>query len=58
MDKTPNYPQKKKEEYFELKNSLEDETKKEYPDRDDDRIMNLRDEFILFAETFAKEISK
>ena len=57
MDKTPNYPQKKREEFFRIKNSLDNEMKKEYPLRDDDLIMNIRDEYILFAETFAKEIS-
>lgn len=56
LDKTPDYNQKKKENFFKMKNAYEAELKKEYSQRDDDMIMNLREEIVLFAGSFSKEI--
>lgn len=56
MDKIPDYDQKKRDQFHELKLRFEEEKKRIYPDRDDDLIMNLRDQIIAFAEDFNKEI--
>lgn len=56
MDKIPNYDQKKRKEFYELNMRYVEEKKRVYPDRDDDLIMNLRDQLTAFLEAFDKEI--
>lgn len=43
LEQLPNYDQRKRAAYKELSETFIRETKKQYPDRDDDLIMNLRD---------------
>lgn len=57
LDKMPDYDQRKKEKYFKLRTRYNDEFKKDYPSRDDDLILNLRDELLSFIDTFSKEVS-
>ena len=54
LDKTPDFDQKKKNQYFKLKKEYEDEKKS--INRDDNRVDNLRDKLLLFVETYSKEI--
>lgn len=60
MDKLPNYDQKKKEKWQSLQVMYRDEMKKEIiageNGRDDDLIMKLREEIIVFSNTFAEEL--
>lgn len=60
MDKLPNYDQKKKEKWEKLQLSYRNEMKKEIiageNGRDDDLIMRLREEILIFSTTFAEEI--
>jgi len=56
LDKTPNYSQKKREQWHDLQQRYSEELKKLYPERDDDLVMNLREQIILFASTFDQEI--
>ena len=56
LDKTPNYEQKKKEQWSKLCLRYNDEVKKLYPDRDDDLIMNLREQIVIFSASFSEEI--
>lgn len=58
MDKLPDYDQKKKEHFHDLNTRLNAERKKQYPDRDDDLIMNLRDDLVSFCLAFNEEINK
>lgn len=56
MDMLPNYDQRKREKYHDLKKDYLEEINKVYPERDDDRILNIRDKLQLFLEDFSKEI--
>lgn len=56
LSKTPNYDQKKAKEFYELKLSYVGELKKTYPERDDDLIMNLRDQLGVWIESFDKDM--
>lgn len=44
LDKTPDYEPRKREKYHKLVRALGAETTKEYVKRDDDLIMNLRED--------------
>lgn len=57
LDKSPNYSQKKKEDYVKLKRQYNDELKRDYSDRDDDLVLNLRDELLSYVQAFAREIT-
>lgn len=56
LDKLPDYDQRKKEKFYKLQKEYNEEITKEYPQRDDNKIANLRDEIKLFTSTFIKEI--
>lgn len=58
MSNIPDYDQRKKEKFFNLSRQLEEEWNRPYPDRDDDLILNLRDELGLFIKSFYEEIKK
>ena len=58
LDHLPNYEQRKRDKFFKLKKEYVEEINKEYYQRDDDKVLNLRDELIVFLESFQKEISK
>jgi len=58
MDKTPNYDQKKKQEYYDLKKEYDEQVKKDFPDRDDELISMLRDELRVLSQVFYEEISR
>ena len=44
LDKMPDYPQKKRDLYHKLVREYNSEITKTYPERDDDLIMNLRED--------------
>ncbi len=44
LDKTPNYPESKRSKYHKLIREYNSEITKRYPERDDDLIMNLRED--------------
>lgn len=52
LDRLPTYDQKKKEQYFKLRQEYEEELKKDFPERDDSRILDLRDELLNFVSSF------
>lgn len=56
MDKLPDYDQRKKQQFHDLNLRYEQEKKKTYPERDDDLIMNLRDELSSFLSMFDGEV--
>jgi len=56
LEKIPNYDQKKRNSYYEKKSLYLSEVSKTYPERDDDLILNLRDDLKAFLEAFNKEI--
>ena len=56
MNKTPDYDQKKRKEFYEKKLSYECEKVKSYPERDDDLILNQKSELQSFLMAFDKEI--
>lgn len=58
MSQIPNYEQRKKKEYFKLKNNLNDSWNAPYETRDDDLILNLQDKMSIFLEAFYEEIKK
>lgn len=58
LKKNPDYPQTLKEKHNQLQNDYENELKKKYQDRDDDKIMNLREEISNFMEDFHSELKK
>ncbi len=55
LAKTPNYDEKKKKQFYDLKLAYVGESKKTYPERDDDLLMNLRDQLSVWIEAFDKE---
>lgn len=57
LDKTPSYSQTKREQWYLLQRLYNEEVKKMYPDRDDDLVMNLREQVITFAGAFDKDIN-
>jgi len=57
MDKLPDYPQKKKEKFYKLNQEYLNAKKKNYPERDDNLILDLRDKLFQFNEIFLTEIS-
>lgn len=54
--RTPEYPQKKKEEWVTLKNRYNTEKSKTYPERDDDLLMNLKEQVTVFISAFSEEV--
>lgn len=56
LDKLPDYDQRKKEKFNKLQKEYNEEITKEYPQRDDNKLANLRDEIKIFTSTFIKEI--
>jgi len=44
LDKLPDYDEKKRQKYHDLVRQYNNEITKDYPERDDDLIMNLREE--------------
>ena len=55
LAKTPDYDEKKKKQFYDLKLSYTGELKKTYPERDDDLIMNIRDQLSVWIEAFNNE---
>lgn len=56
MKKIPDYDQKKRQQFHSKTIQLQDEWNKPYEKRDDDLILNLREELSSFLEAFYKEI--
>lgn len=56
MDKLPNFEQRKKEKYFELKQELYDELNKPSYKRNHGRISELMDDIVQFMEAFGQDI--
>jgi len=57
MDKIPNYEQRKREQFHKLRDKYEKEIVKNYPDRDDTRIDDYRDNLLRFLQDFNKEVA-
>lgn len=56
MEHIPSYDQRKRNKFYKMKTQFMAERAKEYHERDDDLIMNLREQLIVFLEAFYKEI--
>jgi len=56
MKQIPDYDQRKRKEFYKKVLSLQDEWHKPYDQRDDDLILNLRDELGTFLKAFYKEV--
>ena len=50
VDRTPTYPQSKRNIYHKMVRSLRAEITKSYPNRDDDIVMNLRDDIKIMQK--------
>jgi len=57
MKKFPEYDQRKQEEFSKLRMEFQSEITKAYPYRDDDLVLNLRDQLLLHVKAFSGEIS-
>ena len=58
LDKIPDYDQTKKNKFFKDSKRYLEEKSKAFPLRDDDLILNLKDELTAFMDAFNKELSK
>ena len=56
MDVLPNYDQRKRKEFYNLRQKYENEKKQSYPLRDDNKVGIYRDKLLLFMSEFKKEI--
>jgi len=56
LKKLPTYDQKKKQVFFDLMKAYACEKVKPVHERDDDLILNMRDEILAFSLAFSKEI--
>ena len=54
LGKIPDYDQKKKSQFFKLQDSYNKE--KMNPDRDDDKLLNIKEELAAFLRAFQEEI--
>lgn len=57
MSHIPDYDQRKRERFFKLKSEYQAEKVKEYHLRDDQRLLNLKDELEIFLQSFSKEVN-
>ena len=53
----PDYEQRKKNQYFKLKERYENEKSKEYYERDDNQLAIYRSDLMRFISVFRSEIS-
>lgn len=56
LDQMPDFDQKKKDQFYNLKTQYQKE--KASPNRDDDKLLNLKEELETFLEAFHKELEK
>ena len=56
MDMLPNYAQSKRNEYYDLLKTYEDELARDYPDRDDNKVIQYRRSLLNFVAVFADEL--
>lgn len=56
LDKMPDYEQRKKESFFDLKRRYENEKRKGDDERDLSFLLNMKQELIDFYEIFYKEL--
>lgn len=54
----PNYDQRKKKKFYELKERYENEFRKDYPERDDNLIDHYRNDLLCHIQAFSSEISR
>lgn len=57
LDMLPDYDQRKRKKFHDLNKKYEFEKIKDYPDRDDERVIILRHELRNFIKAFQAEIS-
>jgi len=55
MDKMPNYEQKKRKQFYNLRSRYQEE--KNMEDRDDNLLGHYRDQLLIFLDAFDKELS-
>ena len=57
LDKLPTYEQSKKDKFYELKTKYETEMAKDYTNRDDNALDNMRDQLQQLLADFSSEVS-
>lgn len=57
LDKFPDYDQRKKSKFFDDQKRYNEEIRKDYPLRDDDLILNLKEDLVAFMKAFNEELS-
>jgi hypothetical protein len=58
MDMLPNYEQSKRKEYFYLLKLYENERDRDYPLRDDNKVIQYRKELLRFLASFSKDLEQ
>jgi len=58
MDMLPNYEQAKRNEYYALLGAYENERDRDYPLRDDNKLIMYRKNLLRFLTTFSKELEE
>ena len=58
LKKRPDYDQKKKEQFLELREKYDTEKNKPHDVRADNVVDTLRDELVRFIQVFSQEVSK
>ena len=58
VDRTPTYPESKRSKYHKLVRALRAELTKTYPKRDDDLVMNLRDDIKIMQKELISHLGE
>lgn len=56
LDKLPDYDQRKKDDYYKKKKQYLLERSKNYPQRDDDLLLTLKEDLYNYLDAFRKEL--
>jgi hypothetical protein len=56
MDMLPNYEQSKRNTYYNLLKSYQDEKGRDYPLKDDNKLIMYRNDLLRFLDVFSKEL--
>lgn len=58
LDQIPDYDERKRKKYHELSQSYQAEKTKTYPERDDDLLLNLKEEIKSYWEDIVSHLEK
>ena len=57
MDLLPDYEQKKREKFYDLRMELMEELNKPYEDRDDAKVVYVSKQLAIYMEAFSQELN-